>query len=549
MDNINQFQTNSCKRHHSTDHTLSNNGNHDEISVSVSPCCFNLAEDGETESNLEVTNNNSFPIYFKLVTTNAVAMHFKPRSGRIEPHGMVFIKGYHAKSVTPIGLQQTIGVMTSRMPLEDWPEEDFCQPINFKETLEVLVKDRREGSVQSESSPSNEGFDYKKYRQQSFRSSDQHHSSSPRQDGHHEEIYKKSSRDEMENWNVSKDFTKDGSVQRSFYEFRPSSNAKKDSSKRKITAIKNISECSCGLCDGGEYDIDVYPKEYQKTNQTSNHVGEKHHQFQKGSELERNSSNYSTNAHLHPDACRKRNIATERNQDIESRNQLNLNTKDNLGFAGHEHDEDQFRFSRNQQKQQTCNETKGLSNLNKFQQNSPRKNDKKDTLPKETDEYSKNVNKSSRKEKRVARKVRSKCYCEHCMELNKSSLPDSEHAATISVESIQAEVGSTSSSALTKDISESSDIDCFHDSNNEERAVYRSLFQKFNKMLHKCNTVLQRVDSNMRLNFILMCDKKWPRFTRLLVIIQRQKPSHPVTRQKTWVAQDSIKTTRGLRHS
>ncbi|KAF8786457.1 hypothetical protein HNY73_008172 [Argiope bruennichi] len=100
-----------------------------EISVSVNPRCFNLAESGEGESNFEISNNNPYPLYFKVLTTNAFAMCFQPRQGRVEPQSKVIVKGYHVQSTRPIGLQQKVAVMTSHLPLHEWPEDEYYQPI------------------------------------------------------------------------------------------------------------------------------------------------------------------------------------------------------------------------------------------------------------------------------------------------------------------------------------------------------------------------------------------------------------------------------------
>lgn len=67
------------------------NSRHDgeEFSASLSPCCFNLAKDGEEESTFDVKNKNWFPIYFKCTSTNDFAMLLTPICGKVEPFGKV----------------------------------------------------------------------------------------------------------------------------------------------------------------------------------------------------------------------------------------------------------------------------------------------------------------------------------------------------------------------------------------------------------------------------------------------------------------------------
>ncbi|GFT77828.1 MSP domain-containing protein [Nephila pilipes] len=113
-----------------------------EISVSVNPCCFNLAECEEKESSFEITNKNSYPLYFKLLTTNAFAMCFQPQKGRVEPHSKVVVTGRHVQSTRPIGLQQKVAIMTSRLPLDQWPEEEYYKPISHDDIQDSYSKSK-----------------------------------------------------------------------------------------------------------------------------------------------------------------------------------------------------------------------------------------------------------------------------------------------------------------------------------------------------------------------------------------------------------------------
>ncbi|GIX76351.1 MSP domain-containing protein [Caerostris darwini] len=133
------------------------------ISFSVNPCCFNLAESGEEGSSFDISNKNSYPLYFKLLTTNAFSMCFQPRKGRVEPHSkgvgamgiilnarfvdrsnvfVVTITGYHVQSTKPIGLQQKVAIMTSHLPLDEWPDDQYYQPISQEEIQDSCAKSR-----------------------------------------------------------------------------------------------------------------------------------------------------------------------------------------------------------------------------------------------------------------------------------------------------------------------------------------------------------------------------------------------------------------------
>ncbi|GFY71437.1 MSP domain-containing protein [Trichonephila inaurata madagascariensis] len=113
-----------------------------EISVSVNPCCFNLAECEEKESSFEISNKNSYPLYFKLLTTNAFAMCFQPQKGRVEPYSKVIVTGRHVLSTRPIGLEQKVAIMTSRLPLDQWPEDEYYQPISHDVTQDSYSKNK-----------------------------------------------------------------------------------------------------------------------------------------------------------------------------------------------------------------------------------------------------------------------------------------------------------------------------------------------------------------------------------------------------------------------
>ncbi|GBM26860.1 hypothetical protein AVEN_266294-1 [Araneus ventricosus] len=73
-------------RHRRADHHTESDK---EVSVSISPRCFYLVESGEGESTFEISNNNPYSLYFKLLTTNAFAMCFQPKQGKLEPHSKV----------------------------------------------------------------------------------------------------------------------------------------------------------------------------------------------------------------------------------------------------------------------------------------------------------------------------------------------------------------------------------------------------------------------------------------------------------------------------
>ncbi|GIY17784.1 hypothetical protein CEXT_153271 [Caerostris extrusa] len=54
----------------------------------------------------------------------------------------VTITGYHVQSTKPIGLQQKVAIMTSHLPLEEWPDDQYYQPISQEEIHDSSAKTR-----------------------------------------------------------------------------------------------------------------------------------------------------------------------------------------------------------------------------------------------------------------------------------------------------------------------------------------------------------------------------------------------------------------------